>query len=73
MAVEINESNRDKCACPGCPTYNEEMAAEEEALYCATGKSVSEADRMGCVCGGCSVFVNYGLAGAYYCLTGETA
>lgn len=70
MAVDVTEANREKCLCPGCPTYNECMSAEEEALFCGVGKTVCEPTKSGCLCGGCPVHAAYGLTGSYFCFEG---
>jgi len=69
--VEINETNRDNCLCPNCPTYVECMMLEEEALFCGTSVTMCEdVERQGCVCGRCSVHAAYDLASVYYCIEG---
>ncbi len=70
MPVDINQENREKCTCPGCPTYDECMTAEDEQIYCAVGESVCDPARLGCVCGDCPVHSEYGLTGTYYCFEG---
>lgn len=67
MVVEVTEENRERCLCPGCPTYDECMGMEEEVLYCGTAVSMCEITKNGCLCGGCPVYAHYGLNGGYYC------
>lgn len=70
MSVDVTEANREACLCPNCPTYDECMAMEEEALYCGTAVTICELTKAGCICGGCPVFSEYGLAGTYFCEAG---
>lgn len=71
MAVEVNEANREECLCPHCPTYDECMTIEEEALYCGTSLTMCEdVVRQGCVCGRCDVHAAYDLVGTYFCFEG---
>ena len=71
--VEVTAENREACLCPGCPTYNECMTAENENLYCGVGKTVCEPTKSGCLCPGCPVHEEYGLVGTYYCFSGPAA
>jgi hypothetical protein len=70
MSVENTEANRDKCACPGCPSYDAEMSSASESLYCAYGASSSSVNRLGCICGSCVVHRQNNLTGIYYCIEG---
>lgn len=71
--VEKNEANIHKCACPGCPSYNECAKGQNESLYCAgeNGKSACPYKTNGCVCGGCPVHMENDLKAGYYCLHGS--
>ena len=70
MSVENSSANREKCACPGCPSYVSCMSAASEALYCAAGMSSCNVDRLGCICGSCVVHRQNDLASVYYCIEG---
>ena len=70
MAVENTEANREKCACPGCPSFNACMRQGGEALYCAIGATTCALDRTGCICGSCVVFRQNELSAFYYCVNG---
>ena len=70
MGVENSETNREKCACPGCPSFGACMSAADEALYCAVGKPSCPVDKLGCVCGACVVHRQNDLASVYYCIEG---
>lgn len=73
MVVEVDSVNRERCLCPHCPTYDECMTLEEEALFCGTSVTMCEdVEREGCVCGRCAVHSEYDLAGIYYCLGDPT-
>ena len=68
MGVENNEANREKCACPGCPSFGTCMSAAGEQLYCAVGATECTVDKRGCVCGACVVHRQNELSGVYYCV-----
>jgi hypothetical protein len=71
MPVEARAENRELCLCPHCPTYNECMTIEEEALFCGTSITMCEdVEQQGCVCGRCTVHKEYNLLDTYYCLGG---
>ena len=71
MVVEASTANRARCLCPHCPTYDECMTLEEEALYCGSSVTMCEdVGREGCVCGRCDVHGEYDLMGTYYCFEG---
>lgn len=71
--VENNEANVNKCACAGCPSYNECARGKNELLYCAgkIGKSACEYKMSGCVCGVCPVHIENKLKSGYYCIKGS--
>jgi len=74
VIVDVNEQNRESCLCPGCPTFDECMAMEEESLFCGTSVTMCEdVSREGCRCAACDVHAAYGLSGDYYCLAGPAA
>ena len=41
------EENRQKCICPGWPTYNDCMRGKDERLFCIVGKSGCEIVQQG--------------------------
>ena len=65
------EENRQKCICPGCPTYNDCMRGKDERLFCIVGKSGCEIVQQGCICPTCPVAVALGLKHTFYCTTGS--
>jgi Protein of unknown function (DUF2769). len=68
----INADNRAKCICRPCPTYNECMRADDERLFCVTGKSQAcTFDKKGCLCPSCPVRSLLNLTKAYYCVRGS--
>jgi Protein of unknown function (DUF2769) len=68
----IVAQNRAKCICPSCPTYNECMRADDQRLFCVTGRSPTcTFDKKGCLCPACPVTKVLGLKRFYYCLHGS--
>jgi hypothetical protein len=70
MTVDDTAENAERCVCPACPTYNDELRAASELLFCARGKSGGSPKAVSCMCGSCSVWGNYGLSSYYFCLKG---
>ena len=70
MAVENTEANREKCACPACPSFDSCMSEAREALYCAAGTSACELEKLGCICASCVVHRQNALTAMYYCVIG---
>jgi hypothetical protein len=67
----VIDANRRKCICEPCPSYTECMRANEELLFCMTGKSPDCIfEKRGCLCPGCPVTKALGLKKAYYCIRG---
>ena len=64
--VEDNGENFQICLdnCGKCPSYPD---IEDEALYCARGRSSAQIQRNGCSCPDCPLWVTCGLSGTYYC------
>ena len=69
--VENNQTNKDLCSCPSCPSYNDCSKEKNEVLFCAIGKSGCEYQKKGCVCGSCPVHKDNGLKSFYYCINGS--
>ena len=68
---KIIDENRRKCICEPCPSYTECMRAENQLLFCMTGKSPDCIfERKGCICPTCPVRAVLGLKKAYYCIKG---
>jgi len=62
---------KDRCACSGCPTYNECMREKYEQLYCIIGRSPTcTFEKKGCICPTCPVKDVAGLEKAYHCIRG---
>lgn len=59
-----------KCICGGCPSYNQCMKDNMEALFCARGKSSCEFSKEGCICGACPLTPEYSLDKMYCCEIG---
>jgi hypothetical protein len=68
--VTDNQENLDKCICGNCPTHNQCMRDNTEALFCARGKSACKFPKNGCLCGACPVASENGLEKMYYCEIG---
>jgi len=65
MEVQDTRENREKCLCPGCPSYPHGCAGE--ILYCGLGKSDCDIKARGCNCINCPVYYEYKLNGLFYC------
>ncbi|MCX9010145.1 MAG: glutamate synthase-related protein [Candidatus Methanoperedens sp.] len=65
MEVQDTRENREKCLCPGCPSYPHDCAGE--ILYCGLGKSDCDIKARGCNCINCPVYYEYKLNGLFYC------
>ncbi|MGZ7210509.1 MAG: DUF2769 domain-containing protein, partial [Methanobacterium sp.] len=63
--IEDSKENRNKCACPYCPSYPHDCNGD--VLYCANGKSRCDIEPEGCICNTCPVYFEYELNGLYYC------
>jgi hypothetical protein len=70
MKVEDTADNAERCACPGCPTFNDCMRAGAQALYCARGVTDCEPQAASCICGSCPVWSNNSLSDYYFCIQG---
>jgi aldose sugar dehydrogenase len=70
MRVDDTPENAERCACPGCPTYNDCMRSGGQLLFCSRGASDCTPDAVSCKCGGCTVWGRYSLAGYYFCIRG---
>ncbi|SNQ59616.1 glutamate synthase-related protein [Candidatus Methanoperedens nitratireducens] len=64
-AVQDTRENREKCLCPGCPSYPHDC--EGEILYCGMGKSDCDIKARGCNCSNCPVYYEYKLNGLFFC------
>jgi Protein of unknown function (DUF2769) len=68
---KIIDDNKRKCICGPCPSYTECMRAEDQLLFCMTGKSPDCIfEKKGCICPTCPVRAVLGLKKAYYCIKG---
>jgi hypothetical protein len=68
---KIIDENQKKCICGRCPTYNECMRADEQLLFCVTGRAENcTFEKKGCICPNCPVTTVLGLKKAYYCIKG---
>ncbi len=56
--------------CSSCPSF---LKGKGEGLYCARGKNECEIERKGCDCPECSVWLESGLSGMYYCAQGSAS
>ncbi|NLE73561.1 MAG: DUF2769 domain-containing protein [Actinobacteria bacterium] len=63
--VPDTPENMQRCICADCPSY-----PGEGGFYCAKGKSALPVTEVGCTCGDCAVFKDYGLQDGYYCVAG---
>jgi len=64
------KKNRVLCTCGSCPTYNACAKKENEAMFCATGRSACTLTKKACICPGCPITPMLGLKHGYYCLDG---
>jgi hypothetical protein len=63
---------REKCRCPGCPSYTLCAGVSSERVFCATGRSfVCIGEDNGCICPDCPVTPEYGMKNMKYCLRGS--
>ena len=68
----IIAQNWARCICTTCPTYNECMRADDQRLFCVTGKSPTcTFDKKGCLCPACPVTQTLGLKRSYFCIRGS--
>lgn len=60
----------DMCICPQCPSWVE---CNEKGGFCflTIGKSSYISEEKGCICPGCPVTDDMGLAHDYYCTKGS--
>ena len=58
------------CICKKCPSWIE---CNEDGGFCSNniGKSKCILDKIGCICGGCSVYEKMELQHMYYCIRGS--
>ncbi len=73
MRPADNDDNAGMCLCPDCPTYDECMGGNSEALYCARGKTPCTPTASGCICGECPVWAENSLSSYYFCMRGAAA
>jgi glutamate synthase domain-containing protein 2 len=64
-SVEDTKSNREKCICPGCPSFPHDCKGE--LLYCGVGKSKCDIKAVDCICNNCPVFFENNLKDLYFC------
>ena len=65
------EDTRKLCICPTCPTYTNCAKNNQEALYCATGKSfMCIPAEKSCLCKKCPVTEAAGLKNISFCTRG---
>jgi hypothetical protein len=63
---------RVKCICTTCPTYNECMRADDQLIFCITGRSPTcTFDKKGCLCPACPVARDLHMKRSYYCIRGS--
>lgn len=67
----IDMEKKSICICRTCPTYNQYMAENNEALFCILGKSKCEVDQAECVCSQCPAHSNFELKHESYCTAGS--
>lgn len=63
--IKDTKENRNKCACPYCPSYPHDCSGEK--LYCAMDKNRCDIEPEGCICNTCSIYYEYELKGIYFC------
>lgn len=68
-----NDDNFKRCICGDCTKYinricNKEIPLPVEKLYCAGAVSNCRLGQGICVCPGCPVYKENGLAGAVFCI-----
>jgi hypothetical protein len=70
---KVEKQDRERCKCPGCPTYADCAKKAKELLFCLSGKSSCIKTSNGCHCPGCMVRTDYGMTNIYFCLNGTEA
>ncbi len=65
QSVPDTKENRERCLCPGCPSYPHDCKGE--LLYCSVGKSRCDISAKGCICNFCPVWKEYKLSSLYFC------
>ena len=73
-----NSDNFKRCICEDCAKYINRICMREvfeptEKLYCARSVSSCKIGQGICICPGCPVYKENGLAGAAFCIKGITA
>jgi len=66
------DSEKGACICPSCPSYNACAEKNGESLFCILGMSFHcIRDDLGCICPGCSLYIEYGMTRKDYCMKGS--
>ena len=69
---KIYDERKDACVCPSCPSFNTCADKGLEVLFCIFGMSFAcIREDQGCICQGCSLYHEYGLAKKDYCMKGS--
>ena len=58
------------CICRTCPTYNQCMTENNEALFCILGSNC-EVDQVECICFQCPAHTNFEMKHESYCKDGS--
>jgi hypothetical protein len=68
--IEVNntEENYKICMQGNCDTCPSFCGQKGEGLFCARGPSKVTAEKKGCNCPECPIWINYGLSNMYYCI-----
>ncbi len=67
----IDVQKKRICICQNCPTYNQCMAENNEALFCILGKANCTVDLGECLCSQCPSHSNFELKHESYCVEGS--
>jgi len=67
----IDMEKKKICICRTCPTFDQCMTENNEALFCILGKSNCEVAPVECICSQCPAHSNFELKHESYCREGS--
>ncbi len=67
----IDMEKKKICVCRNCPTFDQCMDENKEALFCILGKSSCNVDILDCKCLECPAHSNFDMRYGSYCIEGS--
>ncbi|OPX60173.1 MAG: hypothetical protein A4E25_00639 [Methanobacterium sp. PtaB.Bin024] len=67
----INLEKKKICICRNCPSFNQCMEEDKEALFCILGKSSCDVTIAECNCLECPAHSNFDMRHKSYCVEGS--